>query len=128
MLFGLNLKAKKIPNTITKAVQSEVCYIVNEYFTCRCFEIESKWLHVLCRFVALYNYKPQKEDEVELKKGDYYSVAEACQDGWLKGRCLKTGKCGVFPGNYVQPVRSVSQSVRSVSQSVRERHYDTLSF
>lgn len=76
---------------------------------CRCFEIESKRL--FCRFVALYNYKPQKEDEVELKKGDYYSVAEACQDGWLKGRCLKTGKAGVFPGNYVQPVRSVSQSV-----------------
>lgn len=81
---------------------------------CRCFEIESKRLPVFCRFVALYNYKPQKEDEVELKKGDYYSVAEACQDGWLKGRCLKTGKAGVFPGNYVQPVRSVSQSVRHI--------------
>lgn len=80
--------------------------------TCRCFKVESKWL--FCRFVALYNYKPQKEDEVELKKGDYYSVAEACQDGWLKGRCLKTGKAGVFPGNYVQPVRSVSQSVRDI--------------
>lgn len=61
---------------------------------------------------------------MELKKGDYYSVAEACQDGWLKGRCLKTGKAGVFPGNYVQPVRSVSQSVSQsasqVSQSVRD--------
>ncbi|XP_056012716.1 E3 ubiquitin-protein ligase SH3RF3-like isoform X4 [Ostrea edulis] len=57
-------------------------------------------------FVALYNYTPQKDDEVELKKGDYYSVIEACHDGWFKGRCLKTGKAGVFPGNYVQKVRS----------------------
>ncbi|XP_061164155.1 E3 ubiquitin-protein ligase SH3RF3-like isoform X2 [Saccostrea echinata] len=59
-------------------------------------------------FVALYHYKPQKEDEVELRKGDYYSVIEACQDGWFKGRCLKTGKAGVFPGNYVQQARSPS--------------------
>lgn len=59
------------------------------------------------RFAALYNYTPQKDDEVELKKGDYYSVIEACHDGWFKGRCLKTGKAGVFPGNYVQKVRSV---------------------
>lgn len=72
--------------------------------------------------VALYNYKPQKEDEVELKKGDYYSVAEACQDGWLKGRCLKTGKAGVFPGNYVQPVRSPSAgSVPNSVQNVRAK-------
>lgn len=92
-----------------KAVQSEICYIVINIIKCRCFKIKSKWL--FCRLVALYNYKPQKEDEVELKKGDYYSVAEACQDGWLKGRCLKTGKAGVFPGNYVQPVRSVSESL-----------------
>lgn len=73
-------------------------------------------------FVALYNYKPQKEDEVELKKGDYYSVAEACQDGWLKGRCLKTGKAGVFPGNYVQPVRSPSAgNVPNSVQNVRAK-------
>lgn len=72
--------------------------------------------------VALYNYKPQKEDEVELKKGDYYSVAEACQDGWLKGRCLKTGKAGVFPGNYVQPVRSPSAgNVPNSVQNVRAK-------
>lgn len=73
-------------------------------------------------FVALYNYKPQKEDEVELKKGDYYSVAEACQDGWLKGRCLKIGKAGVFPGNYVQPVRSPSAgNVPNSVQNVRAK-------
>ncbi|KAJ8297475.1 hypothetical protein KUTeg_024006 [Tegillarca granosa] len=53
-------------------------------------------------YVALYNYKPAKDDEVELRKGDYYSVSNKCQDGWFKGQCLKTGVIGVFPGNYVQ--------------------------
>lgn len=74
--------------------------------------------------MALYNYKPQKEDEVELKKGDYYTVAEACQDGWLKGRCLKTGKAGVFPGNYVQQVRSVCDGIYNemISANVKRHH------
>jgi E3 ubiquitin-protein ligase SH3RF len=55
--------------------------------------------------VALYNYRPIKEDEIQLFKGDYYTVTEKCQDGWFKGAYLKTGKIGVFPGNYVQLVR-----------------------
>ena len=53
----------------------------------------------------MYNYKPQKDDEVELRKGDYYTVTEKCQDGWFKGQCLKSGNVGVYPGNYVQMIR-----------------------
>ncbi|XP_064608103.1 E3 ubiquitin-protein ligase SH3RF3-like isoform X2 [Liolophura sinensis] len=68
-------------------------------------------------YVAMYNYKPQKEDEVELKKGEYYTVHEKCQDGWFKGTSLKTGYSGVFPGNYVQLVRS-SIPMKPVSSNV----------
>ncbi|XP_076117620.1 E3 ubiquitin-protein ligase SH3RF3-like isoform X2 [Mytilus galloprovincialis] len=56
-------------------------------------------------YTALFNYKPHREDEIELRKGDYYTVCDKCQDGWFRGQCLKTGKPGVFPGNYVQMVR-----------------------
>ncbi|GAB1604478.1 E3 ubiquitin-protein ligase SH3RF3-like [Argonauta hians] len=59
-------------------------------------------------YSALYNYKPQKDDEVELHKGDQYAVTEKCQDGWYKGCCLKTGVSGVFPGNYVQISRTAN--------------------
>lgn len=31
-------------------------------------------------------------------------MKERCQDGWLKG-INRAQKCGVFPGNYVMPVR-----------------------
>ena len=57
------------------------------------------------RYTAVYNYKPQKTDELELRKGDFYTVFEKCQDGWFKGQCLKIGISGVFPGNYVQLCR-----------------------
>lgn len=64
-------------------------------------------------FVALYNYKPQKADEIELQKDDYYSVCEKCMDGWCKGKALRTGQTGVFPGNYVQYVKSQNCSSKS---------------
>uniref|UniRef100_K7FVF6 RING-type E3 ubiquitin transferase n=1 Tax=Pelodiscus sinensis TaxID=13735 RepID=K7FVF6_PELSI len=55
-------------------------------------------------YLALYAYKPQKNDELELRKGEMYRVIEKCQDGWFKGTSLRTGMSGVFPGNYVTPV------------------------
>ena len=36
-------------------------------------------------YIALYPYKPQKGDELELRKGALYTVSEKCQDGWFKG-------------------------------------------
>ncbi|KAM9032319.1 E3 ubiquitin-protein ligase SH3RF3 isoform 2-T2 [Sarcophilus harrisii] len=58
-------------------------------------------------YLALYAYKPQKNDELELRKGEMYRVTEKCQDGWFKGTSLRTGISGVFPGNYVTPVSRV---------------------
>ncbi|KAK0080880.1 hypothetical protein PV325_013175 [Microctonus aethiopoides] len=56
-------------------------------------------------YIALYPYKPQKADELELRKGAIYMVTERCQDGWFKGTSNRTQKCGVFPGNYVAPAK-----------------------
>ena len=78
-------------------------------------------------FRALYNYKPQNDDEVELSEGKFniflqfdekivYSlfmifcnfspgdvvyVMEKCDDGWFVGTSQRTGIFGTFPGNYV---------------------------
>ncbi|KAM3965985.1 SH3 domain containing ring finger posh [Aphomia sociella] len=54
-------------------------------------------------YVALYPYKPQKPDELELKKGGVYTVTERCRDGWYKGSSERSNRAGVFPGNYVAP-------------------------
>ncbi|XP_023677412.1 E3 ubiquitin-protein ligase SH3RF3-like isoform X1 [Paramormyrops kingsleyae] len=55
-------------------------------------------------YLAMYAYRPQKADELELRKGEMYRVTEKCQDGWFKGTSLRSGASGVFPGNYVTPV------------------------
>ena len=67
--------------------------------------IVSVWSHLFFdnfSYLALYTYRPLKEDELELRKGELYTVSEKCQDGWFKGTSLRTGLSGVFPGNYVQ--------------------------
>ena len=51
---------------------------------------------------ALYNYKPQNEDELELKEGDVVMVMEKCDDGWYVGTSRRTSLFGTFPGNYVE--------------------------
>ncbi|XP_043275279.1 E3 ubiquitin-protein ligase SH3RF3-like isoform X2 [Venturia canescens] len=61
--------------------------------------------HLPAAYIALYPYKPQKTDELELRKGGIYMVTERCQDGWFKGTSNRTQKCGVFPGNYVAPAK-----------------------
>ncbi|XP_026478837.1 sorbin and SH3 domain-containing protein 1 isoform X3 [Ctenocephalides felis] len=51
---------------------------------------------------ALYKYKPQNSDELELAEGDIVYVLEKCDDGWYVGSSQRTGCFGTFPGNYVE--------------------------
>ncbi|XP_015834928.1 E3 ubiquitin-protein ligase SH3RF1 isoform X4 [Tribolium castaneum] len=72
-------------------------------------------------YVALYPYKPQKADELELRKGGIYMVTERCQDGWYKGTSNRTQKCGVFPGNYVAHMSKASLSSSDAKVACKDR-------
>lgn len=52
------------------------------------------------RFQAIYSFKPQHDDELELGEGDVVYVFEKCLDGWYIGAHGSTGAIGTFPGNY----------------------------
>ena len=51
---------------------------------------------------AVFEYQAVQKDELSLRRGELYTVSERCHDGWFKGKNVKTGKTGVFPGNYVK--------------------------
>ncbi|XP_053434527.1 vinexin isoform X1 [Nycticebus coucang] len=53
---------------------------------------------------AMYQYRPQNEDELELREGDRVDVMQQCDDGWFVGVSRRTQRFGTFPGNYVAPV------------------------
>ena len=54
---------------------------------------------ILSICTAKYNYASQRDDELDIKKGDQILVTEKENDGWWKGEC--NGKSGWFPNNYV---------------------------
>ncbi|XP_046817543.1 E3 ubiquitin-protein ligase SH3RF3 isoform X2 [Vespa crabro] len=78
--------------------------------------------HLPAAYVALYPYKPQKADELELRKGGIYMVTERCQDGWFKGTSNRTQKCGVFPGNYVAPAKCQRGLCRGTSNTTQHQN------
>lgn len=49
--------------------------------------------------IAKFNFQPQHDDELVLKKGDRITVLEKKEDGWWKGKIGK--ESGWFPSNYV---------------------------
>ncbi|CAN0061293.1 unnamed protein product [Lampetra fluviatilis] len=55
------------------------------------------------QFQAMYNYRPQNKDEIELTEGDIVDVIEKCDDGWYVGTSRRTKLFGTFPGNYMKP-------------------------
>lgn len=51
---------------------------------------------------ALYDYKPQQAEDLELHVGDKLRVIEHLSADWYKGENLSSKKIGVFPSNYVK--------------------------
>lgn len=54
-----------------------------------------------------------------------YYVKERCQDGWFKG-INRSQKSGVFPGNYVTPLRSIhTDAAGSAASTASNQHRRT---
>eukprot|EP00731_Ephydatia_muelleri_P014134 Em0007g1444a len=54
------------------------------------------------RYVALYDYTKNDEDEVSFVEGDVIIDASIIDDGWMEGRVERTSQYGMLPSNYVQ--------------------------
>lgn len=103
----INIRVEVAGKAVAEATAIKDLLVTNKE-TCNCLQcklygfIRRIYLNSLnFRYMAMYPYKPQKADELELKKGILYTVTEKCQDGWFRGTSQVTHKSGVFPGNYV---------------------------
>ncbi|QPG74027.1 hypothetical protein FOA43_001346 [Brettanomyces nanus] len=63
---------------------------------------------------ALYDYRPQQPEDIELRIGDKIAVVDKMSPSWWRGSC--NGRTGIFPANYVKllGVGSKSQSESQV--------------
>ena len=62
-------------------------------------------LHVIAVFEALYDYNGEREGDLQFKIGDKITVTNRSGNWWTG---TLNGHSGVFPSNYVQPVRGPS--------------------
>ena len=51
---------------------------------------------------ALYDFAPQEEGELRLKRGDLITVTDSSDNNWWRGHC--SGAHGMFPKAYVEEV------------------------
>ena len=58
------------------------------------------------KFSAIYTYVAQYEDELSFEAGDIVMVQAKEEADWWRGECK--GKTGVFPSNYVEPLKCKS--------------------
>ena len=58
------------------------------------------------KYSAVYTYAGQYEDELSFEAGDVIMVLAKDEADWWKGEC--NGKTGVFPSNYVEPLKCKS--------------------
>ncbi len=55
-------------------------------------------------FKAIYDYDGKEEDELSFRDGDKFFNCEQIDVGWMIGVHEKTGKHGMFPSNYAEPI------------------------
>lgn len=52
----------------------------------------------------MYQYRPQNEDELELREGDRVDVMQQCDDGWFVGMWARwVGRGARFEGVFEGP-------------------------
>ncbi|EDQ88281.1 uncharacterized protein MONBRDRAFT_26520 [Monosiga brevicollis MX1] len=60
---------------------------------------------ILPKMRALYAYQAEDEEELSLKPGDIIAqVEDEDEQGWCKGVHLGSGKTGIYPALYVEPL------------------------
>ncbi|VDO23026.1 unnamed protein product [Haemonchus placei] len=63
----------------------------------------SKPSQPLPHVITAFAYKAEQSDELSLAVGDVIEVLEEVEDGWSRGRLLRTNAIGMFPTNFVKP-------------------------
>jgi len=64
---------------------------------------------------ALYAYRPQQPEDMELQVGDRIEVTDKLSPSWWRGTC--GSRSGIFPSNYVKELSSFEKSQKQQSSS-----------
>ncbi|XP_060551222.1 growth factor receptor-bound protein 2-A-like [Ruditapes philippinarum] len=57
-------------------------------------------------YIAIWDYKPTTQDEIEITEGDEVTVLEKCSSGWFLAEL--SGRRGYIPGNHVRKAEDIN--------------------
>ncbi|KAK6009315.1 SH3 domain protein, partial [Ostertagia ostertagi] len=87
--------------------------------------VSSKPSQPLQHVITAFAYSAVQDDELTLELGDVIEVLEEVEDGWSRGRQLRTNIIGMFPTNFVKPdVPPSSTLIREDDKVVVRRSAD----
>ncbi|KAJ5071525.1 dedicator of cytokinesis [Anaeramoeba ignava] len=66
--------------------------------------------------VSLYNFVPKSLNQLPLQIGDYVEIKEECV-GWYRGKCINSGRIGLFPVNFIELLEGEMPPMEEVMQS-----------
>jgi len=92
---------------IEKTVFSSEEYLANRRATLQ--NQDRTRFNVILQAKALYDLEPEEEGQLELKENDILIVETQDKSGWWTGINKRTGKTGMFPGNYVKMIDESTQ-------------------
>lgn len=61
-----------------------------------------------------YDYASQNPDELSIKKGERIRNVHRKEEGWYEGELVSNGRRGVFPDNFVKPLKSNVNGIQKV--------------
>ncbi|KAJ5067110.1 dedicator of cytokinesis [Anaeramoeba ignava] len=66
--------------------------------------------------VSLYHFVPESLNQLPLQIGDYVEIKEQCL-GWFRGKCINSGRVGLFPVNFIEVIEEEIDSIVEVMKS-----------
>merc|ERR1719342_1484881 len=75
------------------------------------------------KYTAMFTYTAQYEDELSFEAGETVTVLNKDEADWWKGEC--NGKTGVFPSNYVEPLKFQLSEEEQKRQNLIKELYQT---
>ena len=61
-----------------------------------------------------FDYAAQNSDELTIKKGDRIRNVVRKEDGWYEGELVSNGRRGVFPDNFVKPIKQSAAILKNI--------------
>ncbi len=71
--------------------------------------------------IALFDFTARESDEMDIRKGDKFTIIEKFDDGWWEVECDQTR--GLIPSNYIKIVNNNNNNTNDGDDDIGQMEY-----